>query len=370
MNARLRDALMLRCLPGVGDVTWRRVVEQYGSVADALENADRKDLGEDAVAALYDGRAERRTDAALRSIEELGIQVLFDDHPLYPASLREAADAGVLEAHLRVAPVMLFARGDVELLRRSWIAVVGTRRMTEYGENVTHRFARFLSRCGEVVASGLARGIDAAAHQAALAAGGATAAVTGCGVDVAYPPEHVVLQDRIADRGLVLSALPPGAPPTKHQFLHRNAILAALCRGVLVVEAPATSGALSTASCVRVLGGEVAAIPGAIGRPASEGTNALIRDGATIALEEQDLVTAFGLSSPGPAPAAMQGTLRPRVPEGPGRPLWELLGEGSRHVDDLSGAAGLDTGRTLALLLELELDGRIRQLPGLRFARI
>src|SRR5690606_12229960 len=125
-----------------------------------------------------------------------------------------------------------------------------------------------------------------------------------------------------------------------------------------------------TASCVRVLGGEVAAIPGAIGRPASEGTNALIRDGATIALEEHDLVMAFGLSSPGPAPAAMQGTLRPRVPEGPGRPLWELLAGGSRHVDDLSGAAGLDTGRTLALLLELELDGRIRQLPGLRFARI
>lgn len=361
----LREALALRCLPGIGDVRYRALVRQFGSPAAALENAGEQDLGTEALDAVRSGRAERRADAALRSIRGLGIRVLRDTDPSYPVAVRRAAEGQVLK-NLREPPVMLFARGDLSLLERPWLAVVGTRRMTEYGESVAQRFAGFLARCGEVVASGLARGIDAAAHQAALAARGRTAAVTGCGVDVVYPPEHVDLQERIAERGLLLSGQPPGEPPVKHHFLRRNAILAALSRAVLVVEAPVGSGALSTASCVRTLGGTVAATPGPIGRATSEGTNALIRDGAIITLDENDLVVAFDIRrepvTPPAAPVRRAG--------GAGAdPLWDALGDESKHVDELSQAAGLGTPQTLGLLLELELAGAVRQLPGLRFAR-
>jgi DNA processing protein len=330
-----------------------------------MDHAEEKDVGPEAHQALHSGRAERRTDAVLRSIRALGIRVIRDSDPAYPAAILNAAASGVL-ANLREAPVMLFARGDLSLLDRRWLAVVGTRRMTEYGETVARRFAGFLARSGEVVASGLARGIDAAAHEAALAAGGTTTAVTGCGLDVVYPPEHARLQDRIAERGLLLSGLPPGEPPVKHHFLHRNAILAALSRGVLVVEAPAGSGALSTASCVTRLGGDVLAVPGPIGRPTSEGSNALFRDNGVIVLDESDLIIGFHLSpetAPAPALAAPE-------PTGVDGVLWNALSDDSRHIDELSSAAGLDTGQTLARLLALELSGSVRQLPGLRFTRV
>ena len=364
----LRDALMLRCLPGIGDVRYRLLVRQFGSPGTALENASEQDLGADALTAVRSGRAERRADAALKSVRRLGIRVLRDTDPSYPTAVRRAAEGDVL-GNLREPPVMLFARGDLSLLERPWLAVVGTRRMTEYGESVAHRFASFLARRGEVVASGLARGIDGAAHHAVLAVGGKTAAVTGCGVDVVYPPEHADLQERIAERGLLLSGQPPGEPPIKHHFLHRNAILAALSRAVLVVEAPAGSGALSTASCVRTLGGTVAAIPGPIGRATSEGTNTLIRDGAIFTIDESDLIVAFGLRCEPVTPPAAPVPHAPAV-EGSAGPLWDALADESKHIDELSHAAGLDTPRTLGLLLEMELAGAVRQLPGLRFSRV
>lgn len=363
--ASLRAALTLRCLPGIGDARYRSLVRRHGTPAEAIDHADENEIGPEAHQALRSGRAERRTDAVLRSIRTLRIRVIRDTDAAYPAAILQAAASGAL-ATLREAPVMLFARGDLSLLDRRWLAVVGTRRMTEYGETVAHRFASFLARCGEIVASGLARGIDAVAHEAALTAGGTTAAVTGCGLDVAYPPEHARLQDRIAERGLLLSGLPPGEPPIKHHFLHRNAILAALSRGVLVVEAPAGSGALSTASCVRNLGGDVLAVPGPIGRPTSEGSNALFRDNGIIVLDESDLVIGFRLRAE-PAHAPMPS---PPEPTGVDGLLWNALADDSRHIDELSSAAGLGTGEALARLLALELGGSVRQLPGLRFARV
>ena len=221
-----------------------------------------------------------------------------------------------------------------------------------------------LARAGVVVVSGLARGTDAAAHEGALAGG--TVAVLGCGIDVAYPPEHRALQERIAGQGLVLTEFPPGTPPLRHHFPQRNRLIAALSRGVVVVEASARSGALITANRALDLGREVFAVPGPIGRRTSEGTNALLRDGARIVLDATDILAELGLPAPEPDGA---GAAPPAGLSGPALAVWQALSAESRHVDEVAARAGLDPAAALRALLELELLGCARQTAGMRYAR-
>ena len=241
--------------------------------------------------------------------------------------------------------------GSLAVLDGPRVAIVGTREATSYGERVTRELAGALARAGACIVSGLARGIDAAAHRAALAAGGRTVAVLGTGVDVAYPVGHRGLHAEIAERGLLLAEQPPGSRAHKGSFPRRNRIIAALARLVIVVEAPWRSGALNTAAHADELGRVVAAVPGPIDAPASAGANALLRDGAQVIGTIGDALALAGLSG---SPA------RSRVePEGDARTVWLALADGALELEAIVATTRLPAGRCLAAVSALELAGAV-----------
>jgi DNA processing protein len=277
--AELRALLEIRAIPGIGDVRLTALLRRHGSPARALEaiRAERPD----AAARLGAPGVAGRIDNALRSIlEAKDIRAVAAHEPDYPAALLDLHDP----------PPLIFVRGHFGLLDRDTVAIVGTRACTEYGADAAREIARSLAGADIVVASGLAHGVDRHAHEAALDAGGVTLAVIGCGIDVVYPRQHQRLYERIARDGLLVSEFLPGEPALPHHFPRRNRIIAALSRAVVVVEAPARSGALITAEHALDLGREVFAVPGPIGRRTSEGTNALIRDGASMVNAPDDVV--------------------------------------------------------------------------------
>ena len=248
-------------------------------------------------------------------------------------------------------PAELWKLGSLAALDGPRVAIVGTREATSYGERVTRELAGALARAGACIISGLARGIDAAAHRAALAVGGRTVAVLGTGVDVAYPVGHRALHAEIADRGLLLAEQPPGSRPFKGSFPRRNRIIAALARLIIVIEAPARSGALNTVAHALELQRTVAAVPGPIDAPSSAGTNGLLRDGAQVIGSIGDALTLAGLSG---APA------RSRVePEGDERMVWLALADGALELEAIVATTRLPAGRCLAAVSALELAGTV-----------
>jgi DNA processing protein len=264
--------------------------------------------------------------------------------PKYPEALGE----------LRVPPEQLFAIGDLSLLERPMVAIVGTRNPTAYGERVASQLAGSFARAGAVVVSGMARGIDGTAHRAALAEGGGTIAVLGTGVDVPYPAGHASLHRTLTESGLVLSEQDPGSRPHKGSFPQRNRIIAALCRLTIVVEAGFRSGALNTANHAIDLGRHVAAVPGRIDSPESAGTNLLIRDGAQVITTVDD---ALALAEMSPVPAA------PRAPlDQAQRRVWDALRSSSATADDLASRTGLPARECLVAVSELEIAGMVECL--------
>jgi DNA processing protein len=263
-------------------------------------------------------------------------------------------------------PALLYGRG----LRRfgEALAVVGARRPTPTGMMAAETLAREVASRRVQIVSGLARGIDTAAHRGALAAEGHTVAVLGCGIDRVYPPENDRLFDRIAEEGTLLSEYLPGSEPLPGHFPGRNRIISGLCRGTLVVEANPNSGSLITAELALEQGREVLAVPGSIDRATSVGPNRLIKEGAHPVTEAADIVTLLWpererRSGPGGAPASEAA-----YPE-PARSVLAALGTAPRQIDELAGDLGLTAGELSVILLHLELQGRITQLPGARFVR-
>jgi DNA processing protein len=222
---------------------------------------------------------------------------------------------------------------------------------------------------GVQVISGLARGIDAAAHRGALAAGGHTLAVLGCGIDRVYPPENARLFAQIAEQGTLLSEYPPGSDPLPGHFPGRNRIISGLCHGTLVIEATIDSGSLITAELALEQGREVLAVPGSIDRPTSAGPNRLIKEGAHPVTEAADILAVLWPGhSRRPGRGHNDGLAEP--PEEPARSVWKALGQEPRHIDELAGELGLTAGELSAILLHLELQGGVEQLPGARFVRL
>lgn len=291
---------------------------------------------------------------ALRTIEREQLHVLTPDMAEYPQSFRE----------LGSPPPAVFAAGRLELLEADGIAVVGTRSCTPHGLEAATRIARGVAAAGVTVISGLARGIDGAAHRAAGPA--RTIGVLGCGVDVVYPADHRDLQRDIGRRGLLLSEQLPGAPPAAHHFPERNRLIAALAAAVVVVEAPARSGALITSDAGLEMGLPVFAVPGQAGAVATAGTRKLISDGAILVSSAREVLEA--LSLPLPPDDADEDAPPPEL-YGVGLALWRLLGHGPRHADALTRELGLEPHQGLASLLALEVQGHARQLPGMRFVR-
>jgi len=246
------------------------------------------------------------------------------------------------------------------------VAIVGSRRATPFGLELAERLAGDLAARGITVVSGLARGIDSAAHRGALEAGGRTIAVLGSGVDVVYPSENRRLAARIAEQGALVSQFAPGAPALAHHFPVRNRIIAGLALGVVVVEAAEQSGTLITAGHAGDLGREVMAVPGRAGAPTSRGTHKLIRDGAALVESWEDVVALL----PARWRACMAAVAPPSSPgPEPEDSLLSLIGAEPVSMEELIERSGLAASRAAARLLALELEGRIRQLPGKRFVR-
>lgn len=282
-------------------------------------------------------------------------------HDGYPAHL----------AAVSSAPDTLYVRGRFSRDDALAVAVVGSRRATSYGVEIAQRLGFELAARGITVVSGLARGIDSAAHRGALDAGGRTIAVLGSGVDVIYPPENRRLAARIIESGAVVSQFAPGTRPMAYHFPERNRVIAGLSLSVVVVEAAEKSGALITAGFAAELGREVMAMPGRPTSPESRGAHRLIQDGAALVLDAEDVIDGL--------PAQWRACVRPATTAGARVQEMDAIDDGGRvlaavgddpvAIDEVIERSGIAVGRATALLLELELAGRVRQLDGKRFVR-
>lgn len=279
--------------------------------------------------------------------EACGARLLVFGDADYPAELLQLFDP----------PPFLFVLGDLSVLARPTVAIVGTRRATSYGERATDAVATALASAGACVVSGMARGIDAAAHRAALRCHGATAAVLGTGVDVAYPVAHRSLHHAIAQRGVVLSEFPCGSRAGPASFPRRNRIIAALARLTIVVEAGDKSGALITAEHANDLGRDIGVVPGAIDSPQCIGSNRLIRDGAHVILGPTEALSLMGLRDP-----SRREQTNPSL-QGDEHVVWLALEAGATPLDLLAEQTELPPNRALAAVTGLELAGLIETLP-------
>lgn len=357
------DWLRLARSRRVGPATFIRLIREHGGAGAALAALPRL-----AEAAGVRGYAAASRDAALAEIaagEACGARLALLGAPDYPPLLAAIGDP----------PPALWARGDLRLAARPAVALVGARNASALGCRMAGRLARELGAAGLVVVSGLARGVDASAHQAALPTG--TIAAMAGGVDVVYPPENAGLTARIAAEGLALSEMPPGHAPRAQDFPRRNRVISGLALGVAVVEGAERSGSLITARDALDQGREVMAVPGSPLDPRAAGCNALIRDGATLIRNAADvleaLAAALAEAPPRPAPraaaqapaqrAAAQATAAPAGP-GLGGRLLDLLGPSPSPEDLLIRASGATTAEVAAALAELEIDGAVLRHPG------
>jgi DNA processing protein len=273
------------------------------------------------------------------------------------------------------APETLYVRGRLVADDALAVAIVGSRRATPYGLEVAERLGAALGARGVTVVSGLARGIDSAAHRGALESGGRTIAVLGSGVDVIYPPENRRLAGRIVEAGAVVSQFAPGTRPLPYHFPERNRVIAGLTLAVVVVEAAEKSGALITAGFAAELGREVLAIPGRVNSPESRGAHRLIQDGAALVQDAEEVIAAlparWQACVKGRTGRDTRGGTAPAAPteRGDSGRVLTALGEDPVTIDEVIERSGVPAGRASALLLELELAGRVRQLDGKRFAR-
>ncbi len=282
------------------------------------------------------------------------VEVVRRDDPTYPAALRAIVDP----------PQILYVRGTLRDEDKAAVAVVGSRRASAYGVAVAEWLGRELARCRVTVISGLARGVDAAGHRGALAGGGRTIAVLGCGVDIVYPPEHARLMVQIIESGAVLSEYPPGTAPLKHHFPRRNRLISGLALGVVVVEGREDSGALITADCALEQGREVFAVPGPVFAPTSALPHRLMQQGAKLVATVEDILEELRLPKLPLRAAAPAIAL-----EGTEAAVYAQLTLDPQHVDTLTARCGLPVAEIARTLLALELRGLVRALAGQRYVR-
>jgi len=357
----LRALVALTLVPGVGPGRIRALLARFGSAQAALHApiaalVQVPGIGMQTarrIAAFDDWDA---VDAQFERAERVGATLIPAWDERFPPLLRQIYDP----------PALLWLRGELTPADDNAVAIVGTRRPTDYGLRTARQFAAALAREGVTVVSGLAYGIDAAAHRGALEAGGRTLAVLGSGVDRIYPSRHERLARAIMAQGALLSEFPLGAAPDAPNFPRRNRLISGLARAVLIVEAYETGGALITARLALEQNREVLAIPGALHNPASAGTNRLIRDSlARLVCSPEDVLEALGLGrvsvAPEPPPPPLSGLERQ---------LYDALEPEPIHIDVLCERTGLDPSTALVYLLQLEFKGLVRQLAGKQFYRL
>ena len=375
--AALEPVLRLAIVEGIGPARLSALMARFGSAERILaagphELAAIPGFGAELVrrlraAATDEGRERAR--AAMATLRRAGAVSLTPADAAYPDAFRTLPDP----------PYLLFAAGNLELLGTPGIGVVGTRSPTDYGVRAAASLSGELARAGLTIVSGMAKGIDAAAHAAALDAGGTTVGVLGHGIDRVYPPGNARLFGRVRERGLLITELAPGEEPNAGNFPRRNRLIAALSLGVLVVEMGEKSGAQHTVTYALEQGKEVFAVPGPISSARSAGTNQLLKEGARLVTGAADILEELrGVGhavAAAPPPAAVPDA-GPDVPPPPPPDLapdeakvYAALGAEPRHVDDLASASGLAPSNVLAALLGLELRDLAESLPGKQYRR-
>jgi DNA processing protein len=356
------DAWLVLIESGLSGRRQRRLLEAFGSpeavvAAPEVELTRVEGITRTEVQRLRDAQTHLDLGRLRADMAERGVTVLPFTAPEYPPLLRESPDP----------PPALFVQG--QLIRRDEMAVamVGTRLCTPYGRAAARRLAGDLARRGFTIVSGLALGIDAAAHEGALEAGGRTVAVMATGMDITYPGDHVALRQRIADSGVVLTEYAFGSPPLGERFPRRNRIIAGLTLGTVVVEAPGKSGAMITAGLAGEYGREVFAVPGSIDSPTSRGCHQLIKDGAKLVEVAEDVIDGLGIL------LEAVPTERPRqdvAVSGDERAVLETLTYQPRHVDGVVADSSLPAAQVNAALMMLEIKGLIRRFPGNTYVRL
>ncbi|MDX6765254.1 MAG: DNA-processing protein DprA [Candidatus Methylacidiphilales bacterium] len=355
--------LALNSVRLIGPVRVRRLLESLGSVeailsAPASRLAAVDGVGPEAARAITEWEKNWDLAGELAAIARLGLRVIDQEDPAYPALLKEIYDP----------PLVLYYRGDLTACNRRPIAVVGSRHTSHYGQEMAKKLAYQIAYAGLTVTSGLARGIDTFAHQGALAAKGRTVAVLGCSLDQVYPPENRALADMIAEQGgALLSEFPLGTPPDRQTFPMRNRIVSGLSTGLVVVEAGEASGALITARMALDQGRNVFAVPGRIDQPHAKGCHRLIKEGAKLVEGVEDILNESGLLLP---PGPDEGK-RP-WPEDltpAERKILEAMDLDEIALDALIQKCGLPSAVVTPTLLRLEMRKLVRQLPGKTFVK-
>ncbi|MGB9712396.1 MAG: DNA-processing protein DprA [Dissulfurimicrobium sp.] len=346
-------------MPGIGSITLRRLVDHFGS-PEAVLKAQTSELDatgwlsirlKNAILAGPDWRLHKR---CMETIEGLGVWTITYRDKEYPKPLGQIPDP----------PAILYGLGDRNVLNGKAVAVIGSRKASAYGIKAASEIASGLAEKGITVVSGLAPGIDFAAHEATLKSGGVTIAVKGCGIDVPYPRHDKAFIKRITSSGAIITEFPPGTAPEPKNFPIRNRIISGLCLAVVVIEAGLKSGSLITASCALEQGREVMAVPGSIYSNGSTGSHWLIKQGARLVENATDILDGFCIFQTGHA--------EPDVPNRPNimslgpeeRLLYNMLDAYPVHIDEIVHSSGLPVAQVNGILLQMELKDLIQVLPG------
>ncbi len=342
---------------GVGAVRVRNLLQHFGKLEIAWDAPAGALISAGLPARVVENflvvRKQVNLEVVMKKIADQGVTVITWDEDVYPRRLKE----------IDQPPPVLFVRGSINVEDDWAVSVVGTRRVTPYGRQVAAEIARFLAQNGVTVVSGLARGVDAIAHQSAMQAGGRTLAILGSGVDVIYPPEHRKLAEEIVQQGAVISDYPLGTQPESSNFPPRNRIIAGLSLATIVVEAGERSGALITAEFAVEQGRDVFAVPGSILAPQSEGTNRLIEQGARPLLRMSEILESLKLEQI-PEKQASRKAISASPEE---RKLLSCLDHEPKHIDEICTISGLPIQAVSATLTMMELKGLVTQVGGMNY---
>ncbi len=359
MSAEKDYWLAFSHIKGVGAVRFRKLISYFGSLEQAWQASEARlltaGLSEKVVAQISSGRKTITPEGLRAELERKKINFLTWEDPEYPEYLRQ----------IDQPPPVIYFIGEITAADGNAAAIVGTRAATTYGRQLTKDVAAFLAGNGVTVVSGLARGVDAIAHQAALDIGGRTIAVLGSGVDVIYPPEHRQLAEHISHSGAVLSDYPPGTKPDGINFPPRNRIISGLSRVTIVIEAGEKSGALITAKFAVEQGREVFAVPGSVLSAMSKGTNNLLAEGATPLTNPADVLKIFQMNA---RPVNTAQTAAQPDPEA--KRILSLLGTDSMHIDELCQRLDISIDKLTAQLALMELEGLVQRTHGMEYQAV
>jgi len=357
----------LNLIEGLGPVRARQLLEHFGEpqaiLGASVSRLNRvPGIGNDTAAAIARWEAGTDLRGELQRMESFGCRAVIQSDDEYPASLREIYDP----------PMVLYVKGGLAAADRNAVAVVGSRQTTSYGIETARRLAYQMGYLGVSVVSGGARGIDTAAHQGALSAGGRTLCVLGTGINLVYPPENRELFERIAEHGAVLTQFPFNRRGDRQSFAIRNRIVAGMTLGTVVVEANLTSGALITANFAVDYGRQVFAVPGRIDSPRSKGCHELIKKGAKLCESAEDILSEFEYLFPAanrPSPPSQVGPQPALELSGPEQAVYDTLSAEAIPMDEIIRGSGLPASTVSAVLLGLEMKRLARQSPGRLFSR-